>query len=68
MDVAAKISALRKWLREDDTRLQSSPSRSAGSVASGERAAVEYNFNDHSDWHDTGTGGWKDWPNWTNGS
>jgi uncharacterized protein len=68
MDVGTEIATLRKWLREDTTRLQSPPSRSAGSVVGEECASAEHNFNQHGDWHDNNNPNtpWTNFPNWTN--
>jgi hypothetical protein len=67
MDVTWEITALRQWLRDDEKRLQSPIPRRPESLTLGSRSSTAYNFNDHSKWHDLPGGGWKDWPNWSNG-
>ncbi|HXJ94109.1 MAG TPA: hypothetical protein VMT20_14770 [Terriglobia bacterium] len=69
MDVAAEISTLRKWLREDETRLQTVSPRFAENVVAGKLASTQYDFNDHSNFYNGGQtpDHWKNFSNWTNG-
>lgn len=70
MNVASEISKLRNWLREDETRLQSPPSRSSDNITERKCGSTVASFNDHSNWYNSTRGDpnpWKNFSNWTNG-
>lgn len=61
MDVATEISALRQWLREDETRLQTAPSQPQGNVAVADERRGYAQFNQFGDVP------WNQFNNWGNG-
>lgn len=69
MDVASEISALQKWLWEDETRLQSVSSLPTKNVIAGKCASTEYDFNNHSNFYNGGNtpSHWTNFSDWTNG-
>lgn len=65
MNVTEEIAALRKWLQEDETRLQSVSDHNDQNAASGDGGSRERDFvgfTQHSNWNkQPGFSAWTDW-------
>jgi hypothetical protein len=68
MSVTSEIAALREWLREDETRLQSHPPEPYENVEGEKRGGDVYGFSDfgNREWGN-GDGGWP-WSRFGNSS
>jgi hypothetical protein len=64
MNVAEEIAALRKWLQDDEPRLQGGPIRHNDDAPSASHILRPSGFNQHSKW--ANQPGWKDWKNFAN--